>query len=270
MTISSCKKDDKGVDVLIDPANADALSGVIILPDNSDRRGGAPPASSSIGAAPVIYNLNDFVQSSNGSTAPLNFRYENVSGSLAGCYVQVVGASEYYVVPYNSNSGSSGELQLPVGLPTNVDQGKFFINFYVFDQEGRVSNIETTEVIVLRLGTGSLQISLSWNTATDQDLHVTDPSGTEIYFGNETSSTGGSLDRDDIDGYGPENIFWLDNAPDGEYLVEVNDYDGTFSPNTYYVTISGPNDSRRFEGTTQGGNKVRVVAFRKNGNNLSF
>ncbi|MDO6470228.1 YfaP family protein [Maribacter sp. 1_MG-2023] len=69
---------------------------------------------------------------------------------------------------------------------------------------------------------GVLQIGLSWNTNnTDIDLHVVDPLGTTIFWENPTSSSGGFLDRDDIDGFGPENIFWNGNYPDGIYSVSV-------------------------------------------------
>ena len=50
----------------------------------------------------------------------------------------------------------------------------------------------------LALGTGDVQATLLWNGDSDLDLHVTDPSGTDIYYLNKTSSTGGQLDHDDI------------------------------------------------------------------------
>jgi len=111
---------------------------------------------------------------------------------------------------------------------------------------------------------------LSWDNTSDQDLYVTDPTGETIYYSNESSSSGGQLDRDDVDGFGPENIFWTDNAPNGTYNVRVNDYDYTSSPTTFYVTVSGPNTSRNFTGTTQSGSTADVVTFRKNGDNISF
>lgn len=70
---------------------------------------------------------------------------------------------------------------------------------------------------------GVIHIALSWNTnRTDVDLWVTDSNGEKIYFDHETSASGGYLDRDDVDGYGPENIYWRKNAPDGAYRVEVH------------------------------------------------
>ncbi len=70
---------------------------------------------------------------------------------------------------------------------------------------------------------GVVHVALSWNTGdTDIDLWVTDPSGERIYYENPRSASQGYLDRDDTDGFGPENIYWRDGAPDGRYQVQVH------------------------------------------------
>ena len=258
------------IDELIDPSNSNALSEVLILPAGSQNENGNPPNSSNSNQAPEVLNPINTVLSSNGSTAPLSFSYSNVDGNLGGCYVQIAGADNYFLVPYNSTSNSAGNLQLPLGIPTNVDEGDFCVNFCVYDTNGLISNIVTTCVNVLRLGTGAVQVSLSWNTSSDQDLYVTDPNGEIISYTNTSSSSGGQLDRDDTNGYGPENIYWLDDAPDGTYNVKVNDYSGTSFQNEVYLTVSGPNQSRNFTGTTQNGSTIDIVTFTKVGDNLTF
>ncbi len=278
IVLTSCSKDDgptsgntNNTNSLIDPADSDALSAVIIMPAGSTSSNGNPPAPSESNQAPIVDSQQAFITSSNGSTAPLSFSYENVNGNIDGCYVQIDGAGNYFTIPYGSDTGESGSLQLPLGIPSNVDQGEFNVNFCVYDDNGLVSNIISINVSVLRLGTGALQISLSWDTPTDQDLYVTEPNGEEISYQSETSTSGGALDRDDVDGFGPENIFWSVDAPDGEYSVSVNDYDETSTPNTFYITVSGPNNqSRSFSGTTQNGNTVNVTTFTKNGDELTF
>lgn len=255
---------------IIDPSNANQLSSVLIFPSGSTTETGTPPAPSQDNGAPIVENSNNSLTSSNGSTAPLDFSFNNVNGNLAGCYAQVEGADNFFTIPYQENSSSRGDLSLPIGIPTNVGAGDFIVNFCVYDRNGRVSNIVSTSIAVLRLGTGALQISLSWNTPTDQDLYVTDPNGEIIYFSSPSSSTGGALDRDDTDGFGPENIFWEDDAPDGTYSVRVNDFDRTQSPNEIFITISGPNTNRRFTGTTQAGSTFQVTTFTKDGNTISF
>lgn len=269
--ITSCKKDkndDPDPNALIDPADANALTAVLIMPAGTDRENGALPAPSGNANAPEVLTLNTEVLSSNGSTAILNFTYDGVNGNLGGCYAQVDGAGSYFVLPYNGNSGAAGQLQLPIGIPTNVDAGEFCVVFSIYDANGLVSNTVIVCVTVLRLGTGALQISLSWDKDNDQDLHVIDPSGEEIDFTNRTSASGGQLDRDDTNGYGPENIYWLENAPDGTYQVSVDDWSGTGA--NFYVTVSGPNVSRNFSGTTVNGSEEHVTTFTKSGNTISF
>lgn len=264
---SSCRKEEQG-DNLINPSDSNRLSEVLILPSGTQMINGQPPSPSGSGA-PVINNPNPTVQGSNGSTAPLNFNYGNVGNNLSGCYVQVVGANQYFNIPYNSNSGASGRLSLPLGIPTNVDQGQFCVDFCVYDLNGRVSNIVRTCVNIIRLGTGALQISLTWGNDSDQDLYVTTPAGCTIYFGNENCD-GGQLDRDDLDGFGPENIFWEADAPNGTYIVEVEDFTGVPTGTDFFITINAPGISRQYSGRTQGGNVVNVISFTKNGNNFIF
>lgn len=267
--ITSCSKDEKEPE-FIDPADVEALSRVLVMPDGTDRNDGTAPSPSASATAPTVNNPLNLVTSSNGSTAPLEFNYDNVNGDLAGCYIQIPGTDTYFTVPYNANAGLSGSLAVPIGIPANVLDGSFDLNFCVYDDEGQVSNVVSTQINVLRLGTGALQVSLSWNTATDQDLYVTDPEGTTIYYSNDVAPSGGQLDRDDLDGYGPENIFWIDDAPDGEYKVSVNDYEGTSFENTVYVTVTAPNKSKRFTATTSNGSTVDIVTIRKSGNNYDF
>ena len=66
---------------------------------------------------------------------------------------------------------------------------------------------------------------LGWDTDhTDVDLHVKEPTGTEVYYGHRLSeSTGGQVSRDFTDGYGPE-VYTLPKAPKGKYAIETNYY----------------------------------------------
>lgn len=93
----------------------------------------------------------------------------------------------------------------------------------------------TSEIIAaaqggLRTGDGDVKFTLTWDTDVDLDLYVTEPSGDTIWYGNRSSTTGGQLDTDDRDGFGPENIFWpTDFARPGSYRVEVKMYSGNKS-----------------------------------------
>jgi len=260
------KEDD---DELINPSNSNALAAVLVMPNNTQTTNGNPPSPSSSGSAPVVVIPNTNITSSNGSTNPLTVNYSNTTGNIGGIYVQVVGASSYFNIPVNQPSGGSGQLQFPIGIPGNVDEGEFTLAICIYDGNNLVSNIYAVDFNVLRLGTGALQISLTWNTATDQDLYVEEPNGNTIYYANPFSETGGELDRDDTDGYGPENIYWSETAPNGTYTVSVDDYEYS-GPNTCYVTITTPSTTRSYTVTTQNGSQPTVVSFTKSGSSFSF
>ena len=90
--------------------------------------------------------------------------------------------------------------------------------------------------------TGTLVVSLSWDTEADLDLHVVIPGGGEVWAGNINSyrlpppgtpvdaaawRTGGILDFDSnagcvIDGRRQENVVWQVPPPAGSYLVRVD------------------------------------------------
>lgn len=269
--IGSCKKDHKDAEnKLVNPGDPNALTQVVGMPTGTTRVNGSMPSPTGGVQTPVITTLVNNVLTSNGATAPFLYTYTNAISNLGGFYVQMVGSSSYFKVPFTGTPSSSGQINLPMVLPANVDSGSFCLLFSVYDINNRISNQTQVCASVIRLGTGALQVSLSWNKATDQDLWVTDPSGFRIYYRNKNSTTGGKLDRDDVDGYGPENIFWLSNAPDGAYKVEVNDYERSSSLNTCYITVSVPGQSKAYTRTTQGGSTVNVVTITKSGTSYQF
>jgi hypothetical protein len=92
--------------------------------------------------------------------------------------------------------------------------------------------------------TGTLVVSLWWDTESDLDLHVVDANGTEIWTGNinaydpyATNPTtdagawneGGILDFDSnagcvIDGRCNENVVWTATPPAGDYVARVDTF----------------------------------------------
>jgi hypothetical protein len=97
------------------------------------------------------------------------------------------------------------------------------------------------------LGSGDVQVTLIWSNGADLDLHVIDPEGSEIYFGQSTSPSGGQIDHDDTAGCGSsgshvENIFWpAGGAPSGEYEAYVDNFSGCDGSASFRlrVTVQG-------------------------------
>lgn len=162
-------------------------------------------------------------------------------------------------------------------IRSNITDGVGDVNKWIQDWYAELKQnayVQTEDLNDLSDKNGVIQIGLSWNTTSDIDLHVTDPSGEEIWFDHPRSSSGGYLDRDDIDGYGPENIYWTNgvftpiNIPNGTYKVYV-DYFGPDNggPTSYHVkVINGLGFSKVYQGIlTKVNDRQTVVSFTKNG-----
>lgn len=81
-------------------------------------------------------------------------------------------------------------------------------------------------------GKGDLKITLLWDYDADMDLHVIEPDGTHIYYGNRRpTNSRGYLDVDNTRG-GPgaaENVYW-DTPNPGSYRVYVRYYSDSRGP----------------------------------------
>jgi hypothetical protein len=104
------------------------------------------------------------------------------------------------------------------------------------------TTVPTTTTI--ELGTGDVQATLRWTGDADLDLHVIDPEGFEIFFGDARSPSGGELDVDMVPGCSEsssyvENIFWPEGGSiPGVYQAFVVDFDnGCGVPGTYVLEL---------------------------------
>ncbi len=124
-------------------------------------------------------------------------------------------------------------LMLPVGSVTGatfpgVPNGNFIVRVRGRNVTG-ASDYSPQRVVMVgvALGSGDLQATLTWNTTTDIDIHVVEPSQTEVYYANRTGPTA-RLDRDDTDGFGPETSFVAPGAAaPGTYRIFIIHYSGT-------------------------------------------
>jgi hypothetical protein len=86
------------------------------------------------------------------------------------------------------------------------------------------------------LNVGYLACALTWSRPGDGDIVVTTPNNRTIYYHNKgpTNTDGGILDRDDLVGTGPENVYWPISGslpPTGTYYI-------CFEPYSITPTIS--------------------------------
>ena len=188
----------------------------------------------------------------NGGTADV---VVETSGSLRSVIIAEAGSRRgYYEVP---TTGSTATVQL--ALAQEISEASLNLAFAGRDQANTVGPYTTYEFDVVTVGTGDVQVTLSWNVDSDVDLHVVDPNGEEIYFDNPASASGGQLDLDSnagcrIDGIRNENVTWPSGAaPWGIYTVRVNYWNSCGVQSTNYtVRVNNGGESRVFSGTFTG------------------
>lgn len=168
----------------------------------------------------------------------------------------------YYELTPSNNRGNEYSFVLLVdqNIALGEDQTTFNVQVAIEDENGNISQIWETNVSLKEVGTGALQVSLSFDNAKDVDLHLIEPEYNDeygqpvsfyerhIYYGNTMASfSNGELDLDSnagcsLDYVNNENITYNDSTafiPAGTYKVYVDLYqncDPTIATN-YVVTV---------------------------------
>lgn len=156
--------------------------------------------------------------------------------SIDHIVVGVQGASGYYEL---SGLPSAASQSILLTLAQTAPSSFSFL--VAGGSGGSVGASATVPVTLTAVGTGDVQINLTWDVDSDVDLHVVDPSGEEIFYGNDTSASGGQLDLDSnagctLDHKRAENITWpTGHAPSGHYQVLVDYWDACSQTGTHYV-----------------------------------
>lgn len=202
---------------------------------------GAPPAA---GAGPTVGAASPGAALPGGSKI-----YQlDASAAFSTVIVAVDGVDGYYQL---DGVGTAGALtaapsnQIVVSISQEA-AATFTVHIAVAaDGASAPGTYEVVPVTLTQVGTGDVQVSLSWSVPADIDLHVVDPSGEEIYYGNDASASGGVLDLDSnagcgIDNVDNENITWATGtAPRGTYTVRVDNWDScTQARIEYVVTVN--------------------------------
>ncbi|HYU80037.1 MAG TPA: hypothetical protein VEK56_13690, partial [Vicinamibacterales bacterium] len=83
-----------------------------------------------------------------------------------------------------------------------------------------------------------LEISLTWNTLVDMDLHVIEPDGSHVWWRHPTGPTSALETEDNITGFGPETVSVpIAGAAAGVYQVFIVHYRGAI-PTTSTIAIT--------------------------------
>lgn len=184
-----------------------------------------------------------------GPTLTLSAPVAAINGGTSE--VGVTGSAEFQVVVIAvPGLPNHYELTLPAAATTasllltmaqNLSIGTFQIQFAAGPSTASLGAYATQSLNIVAVGTGEVQVSVSWNSLADIDLHVVEPGGEEVFWGNSQSGTGGELDLDSnaacgSDGPRNENVTWADGtAPAGEYIVRVDNWSACGATRTDWV-----------------------------------
>ena len=156
-------------------------------------------------------------------------------------WTAVAGATSYELhVVYH---GTSQTNILPVGnqtsiTATNVPPGNYLVRARARNATG-VGPLSNQ--VLVSVGTTirvrDMEVTLTWNTLSDLDLHVIEPDGTHVFWNAPRGKTA-VLDRDNTTGFGPETISVGQGAAvSGIYEVLIGHYRGS-APSNASIAIT--------------------------------
>lgn len=152
----------------------------------------------------------------------------------------------YYEVAPSTRGDYAFLMMINQDITLEEGENGFTVQVAIQDENGDITQIWESEIELIAVGTGNLQVSLSFDNAKDVDLILVEPNGEKIGYFNEISDNGGELDLDSnagcwIDNVNNENITYSDSAyvEPGLYQVYVDLYencDPTIATN-FVVTV---------------------------------
>lgn len=166
----------------------------------------------------------------------------------------------YYELVPSTRGEYSFLMQVNQDITLEDETKGFTVQVAIEDEDGGITQIWETTVKLIAVGTGDLQVSLSFDNAKDVDLHLIEPEyinadgepvsfySRHIYYGNNAAYySGGILDLDsnagcDIDNVNNENITYSEESgfvPAGTYKVYVDLFENCDPniPTNYVVTV---------------------------------
>ena len=283
----SCEVIPEDADVNVGPiysnnaiSNAQSLADAINF-DYSERVTGSLPSASGAGTSLVFVDL---------AITDKSLQTIFVSGDvpegkrIGAVFVQLAGTTEYFGIPITSKNVTGDVEGLPLEIkmsgPFPVEgtdpepdliQTQITSNLNVLallvdadaaapvlteDLSGYASTdwlapATTPTMTAENVGSGGIQVTLFWNQRNDIDLWLVEPNGHKIYYQDKNSTAGdGYLDFDNVTAYGPENIYFIDDIPDGEYKVKVHYFAG--SPVTHWsISVTACGSTAAFSGSLE-------------------
>lgn len=164
----------------------------------------------------------DFYVEINQLDSPVTERVVYITGKVSNPLLQtavmIVDNDPDQTFDLNLNSG---EFSQAVALDGSSEQVQHTVQVYATAGANVASDTMNFNSLIPVV---ALRATLTWDTSgTDVDFWITDPNGEKCYYANDVTQSGLTLDFDDTNGYGPENITTTNIIP-GDYLVQVHYY----------------------------------------------
>ncbi|PJZ60591.1 YfaP family protein [Leptospira adleri] len=180
-----------------------------------------------------LYSQSLIIESPNGGFT--TERIQKISGSVSGLN------GDRITIAING---------IPQTVP--VSGGRFAMNAVVAPGnnliEIKAGKVSEKISFFAKVPPRDIKVVLIWDTQTDVDLWVIDPKGEKCYYSHPSTQSGGNLDVDVVDGFGPET-FTMAKALPGNYSVQVQYYGSYDKPitrvNAYVVLYEGKSNEKR-------------------------
>lgn len=213
----------------------EGYDGVLVLENGLTAHSGAIP----VGSCDIVSSITMGSVIITGGSATIAVRSRDL---IDGLYIQFSNEpGVYYELPMNPNDylddADGVYLYAPYVYVSQessvlVNNASVRVTLVVRSANCGPSRATNTNVTTQVVGSGSLQLALTWNTTSDVDLHVKLPDGKHAYFGNKliraaNGDTLAHLDRDANiscrDNGAAENMYFR-TLMNGLYLVYVRLY----------------------------------------------
>lgn len=209
------------------------LQGVSAGSTTATAQSGSPPAE---GSGPAV-GATGPTSVINGGTSLVTLSSTTDGGSpFDAVAISVEGIPDWWLLALPSPTSS---VQILIQLGQNIPAANFRCVYQV-RAGGQFGPRQAIDITRVAAGTGALQINLSWDTVSDLDLHVVEPTGFEIYYGEPVSPAGGALDVDGNAGCSTsisiENVTYSGvTPPAGEYIVRVDHWENCENVTSNYT-----------------------------------
>jgi hypothetical protein len=163
-----------------------------------------------------------------GGTNQIMIYYNNSAHEAAELYYGVKGVYGYFKADLPASDPDTVYLVLIISQA--VTQTNFTVEMNMADAQGNISEPYYIPVDLMAADPGKLQVTLSFDQPNDLDLHLFEPTGTQIFYRHPVDTlTGGYLVADANancihDTANVEEILFPDSVPLGTYDVRVAYY----------------------------------------------